>query len=48
MYKKPDIETAVLPEGTLMQVVAPSPVGGEYDPTTNQAPSRATSAGDPY
>ena len=47
MYKKPNIETAVLPEGTLMQVVAPSPVGGEYDPTS-QAPGRNSGTDDPF
>ena len=46
MYKKPEIETMVLPEEALMGFQNP-PTDGSSDPQS-QAPSRATRAGDPY
>ena len=46
MYKKPEIETMVLPEDAIMEDITLSGSGTMGEPSG--APSRATRAGDPY
>jgi len=46
MYKKPEIETMVLPEEALMGFPN-SPTDGSSDPHTH-APGRNSGTGDPY